>query len=166
GYVFITRGLYNQAPTDDLLAGILGHEIGHITAKHALNIVRRGEFASVVGDQATKHNKNLQQAQSTAYQVQSQVASVSPEMAQMVDVSAGKILKTILEKGFDPKTEFAADRLGHDLAASTGYAPGGLRAVLTTLQTTTGDPKTLFPTHPPLKDRLQKLPNDPAPTGN
>mgnify|MGYP006203657845 CR=1 FL=1 len=46
GYVFITRGLYDLAENDDVLAAILSHEIAHITGRHALKIVARGEFLS------------------------------------------------------------------------------------------------------------------------
>jgi predicted Zn-dependent protease len=78
------------------------------------------------------------------------------------------IMKTLLEKGFDPQTEYAADLTGRQLAMTTGYAPGGLRAVLIRLQGTSAGRQQPFSTHPPLTERLKRLPADssPAPATN
>jgi len=148
GYVFITQALYDLATSDDLLAGILGHEITHITARHALNIVARGEF--------------LSGATSLASQTSSDVRQVDAHLQQF-DLGVGKITQTLFETGFDPQTEFAADSGGRALAVTTGYAPGGLRATLSELRRRRGDSHQVFSTHPPLKDRIQHLPNEPAP---
>ncbi len=149
GYVFITRGLYEAvAGSDDALAAILAHEIAHITERHALKIIARAEFVAGTTTLAVKNN-------STAAQVQSQLSQF--------DTGIADLLKTLLEKGFDPKTELAADKTGRALAVTVGYAPGALRQVLVQLQQKKSDPKATFSTHPPLADRIKNLPNDPAP---
>jgi len=150
GYVFITRGLYVLATSDDLLAAVLGHEIAHITGRHALKIVARGEFLSGASSLAAQQSSNVRQLDSHL---------------QQFDIGVGKITKTLFESGFDPQTEYAADQEGRSLAATTGYAPGGLRALLTELQQRGGKTKQVFSTHPPLKDRIRRLPADPAPAG-
>ena len=147
GYVFITRGLYRLAQTDDALAGILGHEIAHITGRHALKIVARGEFLTGATNLAAANN--------------SKVGNINAQLEKF-DTGIGDITKTLFEKGFDAKTEFAADQSGHDLAKLTGYAPGGLRGVLAELLQRGGDPQKNFSTHPPLKERIQRLPDEPA----
>jgi len=148
GYVFVTQGLYAQLADDDALAAILSHEIAHITEKHALKIVARGEFISGASSVATEYSSNAQVAESQLRQF---------------DVGIEEITKTLFEKGFDPQTEYEADRKGHDLAALTGYAPGGLRAVLLKLKSLPGaDSKKMFPTHPSFDNRLKQLPADPA----
>ncbi len=148
GYVFITRGLYAQADGDDALAAILGHEIAHITGKHALNIVARNDAFGALNKQVAEHSAN---------------ARALDAQLQQLNLSTDLILKTLLEKGFDPQTEYAADKIGHDLAALCGYAPGGLRAVLTRLQLQGENRKTMFSTHPALAERIKRLPNEPAP---
>lgn len=147
GYVFITRGLYALADSDDVLAAILGHEIAHITGKHALNIVARNEaFSAGLGQ--------LVQRSGEARRVEGQL--------KQVNLGADLIVKTLFEKGFDPQTEYAADAAGRQLAVTTGYAPGGLRAVLVRLQGTSAGQAQVFSTHPPLAERLKRLPADPA----
>ncbi|WP_414662470.1 M48 family metalloprotease [Horticoccus sp. 23ND18S-11] len=149
GYVFITRGLYDAvAGSDDALAAILAHEIAHITERHALKIIARAEFVAGTTTLAVKNN-------ATAAQVQSQLSQF--------DTGIADLLKTLLEKGFDPKTELAADKTGRALAVTVGYAPGALRQVLVQLQQKKSDPNATFSTHPPLADRIKNLPNDPAP---
>jgi predicted Zn-dependent protease len=149
GFVFITRGLYEKvAGSEDALAAILAHEIAHITERHALKIVARGEFVAGTTTLAVKHNAE-------AAQVQSQLSQF--------DTGITDLVKTILENGFDPQTEFAADKVGRALAVTVGYAPGALRQVLVQLQQEKGDPKQVFSTHPPFADRIKNLPTDSRP---
>ncbi|MDB6094228.1 MAG: yfgC 2 [Verrucomicrobia bacterium] len=147
GYVFITRALYEMAESDDALAAVLGHEIAHITRKHALNIVARGEF--------------LAGATSIAARQSTDVRQINTALAQF-DLGVEKITKTLFENGFDPQTEYEADRVGRDLALTTGYAPGGLRMVLNQLAQKGGKSKKIFSTHPPLAERIKRLPDEPV----
>src|SRR3954471_3514725 len=54
GDIFITKGLYDIIQNNDQLAGVLAHEITHVTARHALKIIERGErlegFAGLASD--------------------------------------------------------------------------------------------------------------------
>lgn len=147
GYVFITRGLYALAETDDILAAILGHEIAHITGKHALKIVQRGELLSGLGSQVVKRSGNTREVEA---------------QLQQFNLGVTEITKTLFEKGFDPQTEYAADQEGRQLAVVTGYAPGGLRAVLARLQQIPAGPRKVFSTHPPLSERIRRLPAESA----
>lgn len=147
GYVFITRGLYALAGNDDTLAAILGHEIAHITGKHALHIIARGEFLSGATSLAAARSEEVRRVDS---------------QLKTFDLGVSQVTKTLFEKGFDPQTEYAADVTGRQLAVTTGYAPGGLRAVLTALQRTPAGQQKIFSTHPPLAERIRRLPADTA----
>ncbi len=152
GWVFITRGLYERAESDDALAGILGHEIAHITNRHALKIVERNEAAA--GGKSL-----LLKRSSEARELNAQVQQINAQLG----VDIGGLVKAIVETGFDAPTEYEADKDGRQLAVTNGFAPGGLRAVLTNLKQTGENRKTMFSTHPPLVTRLQKLPDEPVP---
>jgi predicted Zn-dependent protease len=152
GGVFITRGLYERADSDDVLAGILAHEIAHITNRHALRIVERNE--------ATAGGKSLLLKRSSeARQLNAQVQQVNSELG----IDLGGLVKAIVETGFGAPTEYEADRAGRELAVANGFAPGGLRAVLLGLRQTGENRSTMFNTHPALADRIQRLPDEPAP---
>ena len=146
GYVFITSGLYELvANNPDALASVLAHEIAHITERHALKIVSRGEFLSGATALAADRSSDIRQAQ---------------QALSHFDTSVDEVVRTVLEKGFDPQTEYAADAAGRELALTTGYAPGALRQVLAQLQQRQGDPAKIFSTHPPLAERIKRLPAD------
>jgi predicted Zn-dependent protease len=132
GYVFITRGMLLNMRDESELAGVLAHEISHVTAKHALNTMRKDALVGMASD-ALSRNK--------------------PEYAKLV--SAGT---EIFARGLDKEDEFAADRMGVVLAARAGYDPYGLPAVLQTLASI--NPRDdavalMFKTHPDSEKRLE-----------
>jgi predicted Zn-dependent protease len=152
GYVFISRGLYDLAASDDVLAGILGHEIAHITRRHALKIVERTEAAAGAKSQLLKRSNEARAASAQMQQINAALGA---------DISG--MLKTMFVNGFDAPTEYEADQVGRALAVTNGFAPGGLRAALAQLQARGENRKVMFSTHPPLAERLKRLPNEPAP---
>lgn len=145
GYVFITRGLYQIATDDNQLAAILGHEMAHITGRDALRIIETGEKGSVLMKQVAMRSGNAREAEAYLNQV---------------GLNTEKIVKFLVDKGYSHPTEFTADHNGHALAAVTGYAPGGLRAVLIRLQQIPAGPQQVFSTHPPLTERIKRLAAD------
>lgn len=149
GYVFITQGLYDRLGDDDALAAVLGHEIAHITRRHALGIVERGEFMSGAGKFLADRSSDVREAQAEL---------------QQFDLGIEKIAAAVLKNGFDPAKEYDADVQGRSLAVITGYAPGALAKVLRNLQATTVEPKKIFSTHPPLAERIKRLPAEPKAT--
>jgi predicted Zn-dependent protease len=153
GYVFITKGLYAILPDDDALAAVLSHEIAHITEKHALKIVARGEFVSGASSLATEYSRDAQ---------------IVDSQLRQFDTGIKDIANVLFEKGFDPSTEYEADKKGRDLAILTGYSAGAFRAMLLQLKSLPASDaaKKPFPTHPSLDDRLKKLPADPKPAGS
>ncbi|MEI9960639.1 MAG: M48 family metalloprotease [Limisphaerales bacterium] len=141
GYIFITRGLYNLMENDDELAGALAHEIAHVTERHALNIIRRQDLVEGGVGLAGQFGGN---------------AGKQAEMAYSSNI--GKIANTILQTGFSQPQEYAADQKGSQLATTVGYAPDGLKNCLEALQKRgSSGGTTIFPTHPPLKERIAKL---------
>jgi predicted Zn-dependent protease len=47
GYIYITRGILAYLNSEAQLAGVLGHEIGHVTARHSAQQITRSQIASV-----------------------------------------------------------------------------------------------------------------------
>jgi beta-barrel assembly-enhancing protease len=139
GYVFVTKGLVDRVDEAEL-AGILAHEITHVTEKHHL----RALSAKARSGLAT---------QLLASQLRSNVAGVVS--AQLLALG-----RNLYASGLDQGDEFESDRLGVALAARAGFDPYGLPAVLQQLRTATPD-NPLFSltlgTHPPAQQRLEHL---------
>jgi predicted Zn-dependent protease len=139
GYIIVTKGMMRQLRNEAELAGVLGHEISHVTRKHHLNALRKSAFVNLLGEGVA--------------------AASDSKHTELVKQLAGPT-KELYARGLDKGDEFEADRIGVVLAARAGYDPYGLPAVLTTLAT--ADPKDnflslLYKTHPLPQARLDKL---------
>ncbi|MDD4882199.1 MAG: M48 family metalloprotease, partial [Gallionellaceae bacterium] len=64
GYVFVTKGLYRRLANEADLAGVLGHEIGHVIRKHQLKVMQKSQFialaAGLLGKQVKDENQLIQ----------------------------------------------------------------------------------------------------------
>ena len=139
GYVFVTKGLVDRVDEAEL-AGILAHEISHVTDKHHLQALRTKARAGLATQAVTSQlNSNLGGA------VSSQLLALG---------------KDLYSSGLDQGDEFAADRNGVALAASAGLDPYGLPSVLQQLRGASAD-NPLFSlslrTHPAPQLRLDQL---------
>lgn len=138
GFVFVTVGLLRQLKSEAELAGVLGHEIAHVTRGHYLAAIKQGGFTQVVG--------GVVQAKAGNSAISSAVVSA---------------VKNIYAKGLDRADEFDADRHGVLYAARAGYAPEGLPNVLKMYAAHSGaqdaNYQMLFSTHPAPADRAAEL---------
>jgi predicted Zn-dependent protease len=138
GYVFVTRGLYKLLNNEAELAGVLGHEIGHVIQKHHLKILQQSKMVSLGGKLLARK------------------AGGDNERVQGLIGSGAEIVARGLDKG----AEFEADRIGMVLSARAGYDAFGLPEVLQQIgHVGAGDNSValLFKTHPHPDERLAKL---------
>ena len=50
GQIFITRGMLELPLDDDMLAGLLGHEIGHVVLEHGIKMKRRANLLNIISN--------------------------------------------------------------------------------------------------------------------
>jgi predicted Zn-dependent protease len=139
GYVFVTRGLVDRVDEAEL-AGILAHEITHVTSRHHLQALgtkaRAGLATQLLGSQ------------------------LNSKLGGVVSAQLLALGRDLYSSGLDQDDEFAADRNGVTLAARAGFDPYGLPSVLQTLRTAAPD-NPLFSlslrTHPAPQRRLDQL---------
>jgi len=138
GYVYITRGILAYLNSEAELANVLGHEIGHVTERHAVQ-----QLSAAFGLQITSL-------------ILSSSVKGSDQFSQLTDV-----LFTGILNGYGRSKEFSSDRLGQDYMLREGYDPSAAVNVLTTLQRTGGDPLDpvthwLVSSHPYASERVQR----------
>jgi predicted Zn-dependent protease len=100
GYIYVTRGILAQLDSEAELAGVLGHEIGHVTARHSVNQLSKAQLLSGIV---------------TAGML------LSPELAQLGDV-AQQALGLMFMK-FSREDEKQSDDLGVRYMQLAGYDP-------------------------------------------
>ncbi len=110
GYVYVTRGLLALAKDEAEVAGVLGHEIGHVIAHHT---------------------RERQTGQTIAGLLAAGIGFVlgSPELAQLANVGG-----TALLAKYSRGQESEADRLGIDFLVRAGYDPFAMATFLETMR--------------------------------
>jgi len=140
GYIYLTRGIMAFLNDEAQLAGVLGHEIGHVTARHSAQ----------------------QYTQATSAGLGLTLLSIFvPETRPLQGLAETALGVLFLKHGRDD--ELQADRLGVQYTAKTGWDPRGVAGMLRTLQrldeasgSNRGVPNFLS-THPAPADRVQRV---------
>jgi predicted Zn-dependent protease len=148
GHVYVTRGLLSLVNSEDELAGVLGHEIAHVTASHSTK--RMG--AAVLTAPVTIATGIAGAA----------VGIVSPLLGSVVAGTGEVITGGLVLAPFSREQEHEADEIGQTLAARAGYDPVGLARFLHTLDRDLGllhGEKSTFhflDSHPLTPDRVTR----------
>jgi hypothetical protein len=118
------------------LAGVLGHEIIHVTGKHTIRAIQKSKAVQMGASETLSGSSALmEKAVSATYD-------------------------NIVERGFGRAEENESDESGVVLANKTGYAPNGLVTFLTTLKDRNKESKEkrgLFASHPEMQERLDRI---------
>lgn len=147
GYVFVTSGLLDMLENEAQLAGVLSHEIAHVTHKDYLKAMRSNnllgaalDVGAFVGDAATNGKASAQER----------------EFAQSV-VNASK---EVYARGLDKSDEYAADKTALETMTKAGYDPYAYAVVMQKLQARAAQDSAmalLLQTHPSPTDRLEAM---------
>jgi predicted Zn-dependent protease len=128
GYVYVTTGLLKAADNEAELASVLGHEMGHIAARHALEQMRQALLA------------------------QGFASAVGVDRNQLVNIG----IELALNRPLSRQDEFVADQKGLATITRAGYAPGAMVNFMRKLLNQPSVP-TFLSTHPAVSDRIEAL---------
>jgi predicted Zn-dependent protease len=135
GFVYVNKGLIEKVANDDELAGVLGHEIGHIVARHSI--------------------KKLQAVQ--GYSILRILIAQAPGAGEAGAVADTAFTELLL--GYSREDELLADQLGTRYAKLAGYDPHAMIKFLEKLQDVNRrrplQAKSYFRTHPYVPDRIR-----------
>ena len=137
GLVHITKGALGLIKSEAELAGVLGHEIAHITKKHTVNAIQKNKAIKMTTEE------------------------VGGKGSAYFSKLANAAYDNIVERGFDRGDEDAADQEGLRLANKAGYNPAALGSFLGKLMERNkglsgSKPNGLFSTHPDTQARIDK----------
>ncbi|NWF94438.1 MAG: M48 family metalloprotease [Syntrophaceae bacterium] len=139
GYVYLTRGILASLNSEAELAGVLGHEIGHIAARHSAKQYSKAQLAQIglgVGMIFTEK---------------------APLLSELAQLGVGMLFLR-----FSRDNEREADDLGVEYSIKAGYDASQLASFFETLERMNpGSDRTGLPawfsTHPNPEDRLQAV---------
>jgi len=144
GYVYVSRGLLVLMNSEHELAGVIGHEIGHVAARHGVQrLTRSAPIGLVTGITSAA------------------VGIVSSSLADVVS-GTGSALNSAILSPYSRSQENDADKIGQELAAKAGWNPDGITLFLNTLDRETkrngnSDKGIQFlSTHPSTPERVKK----------
>jgi predicted Zn-dependent protease len=141
GQVFITAALLNKLNSEAQLAGVLGHEVGHVIGRHGAEHLAKqqlgGALVNAVGI-----------ASSDGYGGGQQAAILAQAVNQMVNLKYGR------------EDELESDRLGFQFMTQAGYNPMGiveLMKILDDARGNAGGQPEFMSTHPDPGNRIEQL---------
>lgn len=144
GFVYVSRGLLALTNSEDELAGVVGHEIGHVAARHTVQrISRQGPFAIVFG-------------------IASGLTGLVSETVGNIIGGVGGFAQSLVFSPYSRSQETEADRVGQEMAAKAGWDPAALSVFLHTLgrevDLMSKEPRkpSFFDSHPATPDRVEK----------
>lgn len=132
GQIFITFALFSKLENEDQLAGVLGHEIGHVLGRHSAERIAESEY----------------------WQGLTTAGSVGADMGGVI---SGIGQNTLLTNGRDDELE--SDDLGVRFMLKAGYNPEEMIGVMEILKSAAGPNRVpeFQSTHPDPDNRIEKI---------
>lgn len=133
GYVYVTKGLMKAAATNDELAAVVAHELGHVNRKHSVRQAEKaGLMTLVVALMGVKNETEKYQ-------------------------KAAAIAAFFANQKFSRNDEYEADRCAVEYSSKAGFNPNGLVTFFNRINNDNALTKVTkyFSTHPPTTDRIK-----------
>jgi predicted Zn-dependent protease len=144
GYVYVSRGLLSLVNDEAELAGILGHEMIHVTKRHSVKQMKKSIFPGLL-------------------QIPGAIVGIfNSELGTLINTPVSLGTELFLSN-YSRKQESEADRLGISLAAEAGYDPEKLAEILNHLAsdvellTGEAEKKSYFSSHPFTPTRIENI---------
>lgn len=146
GQIFITRALYNKLQNEGELAGVLGHETGHVVARHSAEQIAKAKLTQGL----------------TGAAVIAACDPNNPGLACAGSAQMAALVGQLINMKYSRTDETQADELGVCFMADAGYNPQdmvGVMQVLQSLESGSRQPEFLS-THPSPANRIQQIQTD------
>jgi predicted Zn-dependent protease len=144
GLILISRGMLQRAGSEEELAAIVAHEIGHVVNRDGVKAIGAARWTQVVTALGTDAVGRFGGAQLA-------------ELTTLFEGSVNDVFRTIVVSGYSQEQEKAADESAMIYMQRAGYDPNGLYDFLDRLarEQRGGDRRGFFSTHPGMTERLE-----------
>lgn len=141
GQIFLTAALYSRLESIDQLAGVLGHEIGHVIGRHSAERIAKQQLTEGLTGAAVLATYDPSNPTS------GNTAQVAAMIGNLVNMKYGR------------EDELESDDFGVRLMYEAGYNPEALIGVMRILEQASGGRQgsEFFSTHPSPKNRVQRI---------
>jgi predicted Zn-dependent protease len=145
GLIMVSRGLLRCCKSEDALAAVLAHEVGHVQLGHGMGAIRGSRYTSLGKIAGVELAKNLGGEQLA-------------QAAEVFDGTVGDIMKKMVDNGYQSSQEYDADKAAVTIVKRVGYNPTALKDMLALMEKQLGSHSGGFgKTHPAPHDRLQNI---------
>ncbi|HEY4228846.1 MAG TPA: M48 family metallopeptidase, partial [Thermoanaerobaculia bacterium] len=140
GQIFVTEGLLHRLTSEAQIAGVLGHETGHVVHRHSAEQMAKGQLGALLG---------------AAAGVATDDGSGQGRNAQVIAATVNQMMQL----RYSRQDESEADRYGADAIAEAGYDPHGMLEVLEILKQASNGPRPpeFLSSHPLPETRIAEL---------
>jgi predicted Zn-dependent protease len=145
GLILVSRGLLRCCKSEDALASVLAHEVGHVQLGHGMGAIRGSRYTSLGKIAGVELAKNLGGEQLA-------------QAAEIFDGTVGDIMKKMVDNGYQSSQEYDADKAAVTIVKRLGYNPTALKDMLEQMEKQLSSNSGGFgKTHPTPHDRLQNI---------
>lgn len=141
GQVFITYALYSKLQNEDQLAGVLGHEIGHVVERHSAQQIAKQQLTQGLTGAAV-------------------IASYDPDnpTGSIGKAAMAALVANLVNMKYGRGDELESDKNGIFYMAKAGYNPEAMVGVMEILAASGGGRQPeFFSTHPNPENRIQQI---------
>jgi predicted Zn-dependent protease len=145
GLIFVSRGMLRNCKSEDAVAAVLAHEIGHVQLRHGLQSIDRSRLTQALTTLAAEGAKTFGKKELA-------------DLTRAFEGSITDITSTMINNGYSRAFEREADAAAIQILSRVGYDPNGLVAMLSEME------KNLKPggldfakTHPSPRSRIDDI---------
>ena len=121
GFILVSRGMLHCCHSEEAVAAVLAHEIGHVESNHGLRAIDKSRLTSAATILGTELGKNLGGQQLA-------------ELTKTFENSISDITATMVNSGYSRQFESQADACAVATLQRAGYNPTGLIAMLSEME--------------------------------
>jgi predicted Zn-dependent protease len=146
GHILVSRGLISLADSEDALAAVIAHEVGHIQLQHSETIIKELRIEQSLIDTSSRANEIATRNMS------------KEDKKKLFNNSVRGLVDTMMRNGYSQKQEFEADTYALSLLTATGYDPRSFVDVLRSMEKyLPSHPGGLSSTHPAPALRIDNI---------